>query len=144
MSAAEDWLPGFLAGFATMSEAERDAAIDALEPDRRQALVALAEARAATAEADLMEVLDSGHGGLERLYEVEDPADLLAAINLAAREQPSLVVDALFAAVVVHRGWGEGTPEGIGSLREQWIWHVHAQLTRARAGAGEKPHPTSE
>jgi hypothetical protein len=43
--AGEDWLLRFLAEFASMSEQARDEAIDALAPERREALLALAEAR---------------------------------------------------------------------------------------------------
>jgi len=132
MDANDDWLLQFLSEFASMSEAERDAAIDALLPEGREALLALAEARTATAEADLLEVLDAGHAGLERLYDVTDPADLFAVINLAVRDHPNLVVEALFAAVVAHRGWARGEPEAIVALRERWIWHVHEQISTAR------------
>ncbi len=129
MSADEDWLLRFLSEFASMSEQARDAAIDALPPERRDALLALAEARAATAEADLVGALDAGHGGLERLYEVAQPADLFAVISLAARDRPNLLIEALFAAVVIHRGWAKGEPASIVALREQWIWHVHEQIS---------------
>jgi hypothetical protein len=129
MNADEDWLLRFLSEFAAMSEQARDAAIDALPPERRDALLALAEARAATAEADLVGALDAGHGGLERLYEVTQPADLFAVISLAARDRPNLLVEALFAAVVIHRGWAKGEPASIVALREQWIWHVHEQIS---------------
>jgi hypothetical protein len=124
-----DWLLEFLSKFASMSERARDEAIDALPPARRAALLALADARAATAEADLVQALDSGHGGLERLYEVTQPADLFAVLNLAVKEQPKLLVEALFAAVVIHRGWAKGEPPAIEALREQWIWHVHEQIS---------------
>ncbi len=127
----EDWLLGFLYEFASMSEAQRDAAVDALSPADRHALVALAEARAATADADLIEVLDAGQGGLEKLYELTQPADLYAVIDLAAREHPSLVVEALFAAVVLHRGWDLEVPPAMAALREGWHWHVHEQLKDA-------------
>jgi hypothetical protein len=129
-----DWLLEFLSKFASMSEQARDEAIDALPPERRVALLALAEARAATAEADLVQALDSGHGGLERLYEVTQPADLFAVLNLAVKEQPKLLVEALFAAVVIHRGWAKGEPPAIEALREQWIWHVHEQISAAQEG----------
>jgi hypothetical protein len=129
MDAGDDWLLRFLSEFASMSEHARDAAIDALPPDRREALLALAEARATTAEADLIGALDSGHGGLERLYEVTGPADLFAVINLAARDHPNLLIEALFAAVIIHRGWAKGEPPEIEALREQWIWHVHEQIS---------------
>lgn len=125
---SEDWLVKFLHGFATMSEEQRDAAIDALPPGSRDAIVALAEQRAATAATDLVEVLDAGQAGLDKLYEVIEPADLFTVINLAVREQPSLVVEALFAAVVLHRGWDEGEPAAIVALREQWHWHVYEQI----------------
>ncbi|MGA2452603.1 MAG: hypothetical protein ABSG93_03700 [Solirubrobacteraceae bacterium] len=127
----EDWLLGFLYEFASMSEEERDAAVDALSPADRHALVALAEARAATADADLIEVLDAGQGGLDKLYELTQPADLYAVIDLAAREHPNLVVEALFAAVVLHRGWDQEVPAAMVALREGWHWHVHAQLEDA-------------
>jgi hypothetical protein len=81
---------------------------------------------------DLIEVLDAGQGGLEKLYDLIQPADLFAVINLAVREQPNLVVDALFAAVVLHRGWDENVPAAFVELRERWHWHVHEQLTAAR------------
>lgn len=125
---AEDWLLGFLEEFASMPEAERDAAIEALSPEARGALVALAEARAATAGTDLIEALDDGQGGLDRLHEVVDPVDLLAVINLAVREQPSLVVEALFAAVVLHRRWDQQEPSAMLALRERWHWHVYEQI----------------
>ena len=128
----EDWLLRFLHEFASMSETQRDAAIDALPPEGRDALLALAEARNATAESDLIEVLDAGHGGLDRLYEATQPADLFAVINLAVRERPNIVVEALFAAVVLHRGWDEKVPAAFVALRERWHWHVHEQLTAAR------------
>jgi hypothetical protein len=131
MSADEaDWLLRFLREFTSMSEAERDAAIDTLSPEKRGALVALADARTATAGADLIEVLDAGQGGLEKLYELIQPADLLALINLAVREHPNIVVEALFAAVVLHRGWDKEEPAAIIALRERWHWHLHEQLSR--------------
>jgi predicted GNAT family N-acyltransferase len=132
--AGEDWLLRFLAEFASMSEEARDDAIDALAPERRDALLALADARSAAAGADLIGALDAGHGGLERLYELSEPADLFAVINLAAKDHPKLLIDALFAAVVVHRGWAKGEPRSIEALREQWIWHVHEQITATRDG----------
>ena len=124
----EDWLVKFLQGFATMSEEERDAAIDALPPENRDAIVALAEQRATTAATNLVEVLDAGQAGLDKLYEVIEPADLFTVINLAVHEQPNIVVEALFAAVVLHRGWDEGEPAAIVALREQWHWHVYDQI----------------
>jgi hypothetical protein len=69
----EDWVLRFLREFASMSEEERDAAIDALPPEVREGLLALAEAREATAGADLVEVLHAGHGGLDKLYELTQP-----------------------------------------------------------------------
>src|SRR5271167_2881864 len=93
-----DWLLRFLHEFASMSEGERDAAIDTLSPEEQGALVALADARTATAGADLIQVLDAGQGGLEKLYELIQPADLFAVIDLAVREHPNIVVEALFAA----------------------------------------------
>jgi hypothetical protein len=135
--AGEDWLLRFLAEFAAMPEHERGAAIDALAPERRDALLALADARAEAGEADLVAALDEGHGGLDRLYRVSDPAELFAAIQLAARENPQLVVEALFAAVVAHRSWAPGEPPAIVALREQWIWHVHERI-QAHGGAGEE------
>lgn len=128
----EDWLVKFLQEFASMSEEERDAAIDALPEGNRGAIVALAEQRAATAGTNLVEVLDAGQGGLDKLYEVTQPADLFTVINLAVTEQPSIVVEALFAAVVLHRGWDEGEPAAIVALREQWHWHVYEQIRAAQ------------
>jgi hypothetical protein len=132
MSADEaDWLLRFLHEFTSMSEDQRDAAIDTLSPEKRGALVALADARTATAGADLIEVLDAGQGGLEKLYQLIQPADLLALINLAVREHPNIVVEALFAAVVLHRGWDKEEPAAIIALRERWHWHLHEQLGAA-------------
>jgi hypothetical protein len=128
---AEDWLLGFLEEFASMPETEREAAIDALSPEARSALVALAEARAATAGTDMIETLDAGQGGLDRLHEVPDPVELLAAINLAVREQPNIVVEALFAAVVLHRRWDQQEPTAMLELRERWHWHVYEQISAA-------------
>ncbi len=125
---AEDWLLGFLEEFSALPDAERDAAIDALSPEARSALVALAEARAATAGTDMLQALDAGQGGLDRLHEVVDPVDLLAVINLAVREQPDLVVEALFAAVVLHRRWDQQEPSEMLALRERWHWHVYEQI----------------
>jgi hypothetical protein len=123
-----DWLLEFLHEFASMSEGERDAAIDALSPQDRDALLALAQARSATAQTDLIDILDAGQSGLEKLYELGEPADLLTVINLAVTEHPSIVVEALFAAVVLHRGWNRGEPPAIVALREGWHWRVHEQL----------------
>jgi hypothetical protein len=131
VAAEGDWLLRFLAEFASMSDAERDAAIETLSPEDREALLALSEARASASNADLIEVLDAGHAGLDRLYEVTQPADLFAVINLAAKGHPRLVVEALFAAVVAHRGWAEGEPAQIVALREQWIWHVYERIAEA-------------
>jgi hypothetical protein len=132
---AEDWLLGFLEQFASMPEPEREAAIDALAPEARAALVALAEARAATAGTDMLEALDAGQGGLDRLHDVPDPVELLAAINLAVREQPNLVVEALFAAVVLHRRWDQQEPTAMLALRERWHWHVYEQISAAGPSA---------
>jgi hypothetical protein len=128
----EDWLLRFLYSFVSMSEAQRDAAIDALSPEDRDALMALAEARSATAEADLIGILDAGHVGLDKLYELREPADLFAVINLAVREHPNIVIEALFAAVVLHRNWDEHEPAAIEALREGWHWRVHEQIGRER------------
>jgi len=138
VDAEDDWLLRFLFEFASMSEEERDAAIDALPAEGRQALLSLSQAKAATAATNLIEALDEGHGGLERLYEVADPTELLTVINLAAISQPSLLVEALFAAVIVHRGWARGEPPAIESLRDEWIWHVHEQVSAARAREDER------
>jgi hypothetical protein len=132
MAAGQDWLVRFLAEFAAMSEPERDAATEALSAQHRHALLALAEAREATTAANLVEVLDAGHAGLEKLYEVTDPADLHTAINLTSRERPNLVAEALFAAVVIHRGWTGREPAAISELRERWIWHVRDLIQAAR------------
>jgi hypothetical protein len=128
MESDEDRLLGFLREFAAMSEQERDAAVEALPENDRNALIALDAARAATADVDLVGVLDSGHGGLDKLREVTDPAELLTVINLAARERPDLFAEALFAAIVLYRGWGASQPTEIVRLREQWHWHVHQEL----------------
>ncbi|HEX3510702.1 MAG TPA: hypothetical protein VHT27_06330 [Solirubrobacteraceae bacterium] len=128
MAAEDDWLLRFLSEFAAMPETERDSALDALPAERRAALVALADIRARTASADLLAVLDAGHLGLEKLYQVTDPADLYAVINLALGEEPHLLVEALFAALVVHRGWEHGEPEPIADLRDRWVWHVHENI----------------
>ena len=125
---AENWLVVFLRDFASLSEEERDAAIDALPPQERDAILALAEAREATPEAGLVQVLDAGQVGLEKLYELREPADLHTLITLAVRQHPNIVVEALFAAVVLHRGWDEEEPSEILALREQWHWHVHGQF----------------
>jgi hypothetical protein len=138
-AAHEDWLLRFLYSFASMSEPQRDAAIDALSPADRDALVALAETRAATGEADLIEILDAGHVGLEKLYELREPADLFAVVNLAVREHPHLVVEALFAAVVLHRNWHEDEPAAIEALREGWHWRVHEQIEATLPRGGEGP-----
>ncbi len=129
----EDRVLRFLADFASMSEAERDEAIDSLRPEDRDALIALAEAREAAAEADLIRVLDAGQGGLDRLRQAAEPAELYAAINLAARNAPNLVVEALFAAVVLYRGWDAEEALAFRALREQWHWHVYEQIAAARA-----------
>lgn len=128
----EDWLVRFLREFASMSEEERDAVIDALPQEGRNALLALAAARAATADADLIQVLDAGQGGLDKLHELVQPADLFTVINLAVREHPNIVVEALFAAVVLHRGWDEKAPAAIVALREAWHWHVYEQIGTAQ------------
>jgi hypothetical protein len=130
----EDWLLKFLSEFASMPEDDRDAAIEALSAERRDALVAFAEARETSAGANLIDVLDAGHGGLEKLHEATQPADLLTVINLAIKERPNIVAEALFAAVVVHRGWTGAEPPAIAALREQWIWHVHELIQAAREG----------
>ncbi len=137
----EDPVLRFLSEFAAMSEQERDAAIDALRPEDRSALIALAEAREATAGADLIEVLDAGHAGLDRLRQAAAPAELFAVINLAARKSPHLLIEAVFAAVVLYRGWDAQEGPGFRALREQWHWHVHEQIAAARAqqgGEGER------
>jgi hypothetical protein len=132
--AAEDWLVGFLRDFASLTEEERDTAIDALPPQERDAILALAEAREATLEVGLVQVLDAGQVGLEKLYELGEPADLHTLITLAIRQHPNIVVEALFAAVVLHRGWDQEEPSEILALREQWHWHVHEQFAaRTRA-----------
>jgi hypothetical protein len=135
--AEEDWLLKFLSEFASMSEDDRDAAIEALSAERQDALVGLAEARETTAAANLIDLLDAGHAGLEKLYEATEPADLLTVINLAVREHPNIVAEALFAAVVVHRGWTGAEPAGIAALRERWIWHVHELIQAAQASEAE-------
>jgi len=134
----EDWLLAFLYEFASMSDEQRDAAIDALSPEHRSELISLADARSATAEADLIEILDAGQVGLEKLYELTEPADLFAVINLAVGEQPKIVVEALFAAVVLHRGWDKQKPAAILGLREGWHWRVHQRLETAAPAAEDR------
>ena len=126
--AAEDWLVGFLRDFASFSEEERDAAIDALRPADRDAILALAEVREVTPEGGLVQVLDAGQVGLEKLYELREPGDLYTLISLAVRQNPNIVVEALFAAVILHRGWDQEEPSEALALREQWHWHVHEQF----------------
>jgi hypothetical protein len=135
----EDFVVGFLARFASMSEQERDAAVDALSPPEREALIALADARRATAEADLIAALGSGHGGLDRLRAVTEPGELLTVINLVVRERPELVVEALFAAVVLYRGWDPAEPAAIAALRERWQWHIHEQIVAAQERDRDEP-----
>jgi len=147
MAANEDKLLVFLHEFASMSESERDAAVEGLSQEDRDALIALEAARVATATADLVEVLDSGHGGLDKLRAVTDPTELLTVINLAARERPDLFVEALFAAVILYRGWDAAEPAAIVSLREQWHWNVHQQIRATREnpdqeGATDPPQQT--
>ncbi len=134
--AAEDWVPMFLQEFASMSEDERDAALDALSEEDRHALMTLAEVTSTTARTNLVEVLDSGQAGLDKLQELIEPADLYRVISLAARERPNLVVEALFAAVVLHRGWDKREPAAIVALREQWHWHVYEEIARAQGRGG--------
>ena len=124
----EDVVLGFLARFASMSEKERDAAIDALTAEERDALIALAQARATAAEDDLLGILSSGSEGLHRLREVQEPSDLLSVINLAVRERPELVAEALFATLVIYRGWDSAEPDPIAALRERWHMHLHQQV----------------
>jgi hypothetical protein len=141
--AAEDWLVEFLRDFASLSEEDRDAAIDALPPANRDAILALAEAREVTPEASLLQVLDAGQVGLEKLYELREPGDLYTLVNLAVRQNPNIVVEALFAAVILHRGWDQEEPSEILALREQWHWHVHEQFSARERGddseRGETP-----
>lgn len=115
-----------------MNDEEREAALEALPPQVRQGLLSLAQARETTAETDLVQALDAGQTGLEKLYELSQPADLFAVINLAVAEHPGLVVEALFAAVVLHQGWGEGVPPEMEELRERWHWHVHDRIAAER------------
>ena len=124
----EDVVLGFLARFASMSEKERDAAIDALTAEERDALIALAQARVTAAEDDLLRILSSGNDGLDRLREVLEPSDLLSVINLAVRERPELVVEALFATLVIYRGWDSAEPDAVAQLRERWHMHIHQQV----------------
>jgi hypothetical protein len=126
--AAEDWLVGFLRDFASLTDEQRDAALDALPAEDRDALLALAQAREATPQEGLVQVLDAGQAGLEKLYGLREPADLYTLIALAVRQHPNIVVEAMFAAVVLHRGWDQEEPSEILALREQWHWHVHEQF----------------
>lgn len=137
-AASGDWLLRFLQEFASLPEEQRDAAIDALSAQDRDELVTFADARTASAAADLMAILDAGQGGLDNLYEVGDPADLLAVITLAVREHPDIVVEALFADVVLHRRWNQHESGAIVALRERWHWHVYEQIAAAQARAQEQ------
>jgi hypothetical protein len=141
--AAEDWLVEFLRDFASLSEEERDAVIDALPPADRDAILALAEAREVTPEVDLVQVLDAGQVGLEKLYELREPGDLYTLIALAVRQHPNIVVEALFAAVVLLFFFKQKTAYEILALREQWHWHVHEQFSARERGddseRGETP-----
>ena len=110
MAANEDELLWLIHQLPSMSEAERAALTESLAPKDRAALESIEAARAATADADLIEVLDSGQAGLDRLREMSTPAELLTVINLAARERPNLFAEALFAAVVLYRGWDASEP----------------------------------
>jgi hypothetical protein len=142
--AAEDWLVEFLRDFASLSEEERDAAIDALQPADRDAILALAEAREVAPEAGLVQVLDAGQVGLEKLYELREPGDLYTLLTLAVRQHPNIVVEALFAAVILHRGWDQEEPSKILALREQWHWHVHEQFSAQERGDDSQSGETLE
>jgi hypothetical protein len=142
VDAGDDWLLRFLEEFSSMPEHERDAAIESLPAERREALLALADARAEAEQADLIAALDAGHAGLDRLYRATDPAELFAVLRLAVAEHPTIVVEALFAAVVAHRSWAPGEPSAILALRERWIWHLHEMIRTADQGE-EPPDPGS-
>jgi len=49
-------------------------------------------------------------------------------INLAVRERPELVVEALFATLVIYRGWDSAEPDAFAALRERWHLHIHQQV----------------
>jgi hypothetical protein len=142
--ASEDWLVGFLRDFASRSEEERDAAIDALPAEDRDAILALGQAREATPQEGLVDVLSAGQVGLEKLYELREPVDLYTLIALAVRQHPNIVVEALFAAVVLHRGWDQEEPSEILALREQWHWHVHEQFSAQERGDDSQSGETLE
>ena len=130
--AAEDWLVEFLRDFASLSEEDRDAAIDALPPANRDAILALAEAREVTPEASLLQVLDAGQVGLEKLYELREPGDLYTLINLAVRQNPNIVVEALFAAVILHRGWDQDRKREVNWMRRPPLLQDSAPVLNGR------------
>jgi hypothetical protein len=88
--------------------------------------------------------LDAGQVGLEKLYELREPGDLYTLLNLAVRQHPNIVVEALFAAVILHRGWDQEEPSEILALREQWHWHVHEQFSARERGDDSQRGETSE
>jgi|GEM_PF-1714611 len=135
----EDVVLEFLARYVAMSERERDQALEELSPVDREALIALSKARTETAEADLLRTLTSGHEGLQKLCQVVEPDDLLTAISLAAHENPALVVEALFAAVVLNRGADEPDPVPIAVLREQWRRQVAGLISTPRPPERDTP-----
>ena len=142
--AAEDWLVEFLRDFASLSEEDRDAAIDALPPANRDAILALAEAREVAPEAGLLQVLDAGQVGLEKLYELREPGDLYTLINLAVRQNPNIVVEALFAAVILHRGWDQEEPSKFSRFANSGtgMCTSSSQRVSARMTAKGKPSVT--
>jgi hypothetical protein len=142
LDAGDDWLLRFLSEFSSMPEDERDAALASLPVDRREAILALADARTQAEQADLIAALDAGHVGLDRLYRVNNPAELYAVLRLAVTEHPEIVVETLFAAVVAHRSWAPGEPSAIVALREQWVWHLH-ELMRTADGGEDPPGAAS-
>jgi len=142
MAANEEELLWLIHQLPSMSDAERAAMTESLAPNDRAALESVEAARAATADADLIDVLDSGQAGLDRLREMSAPAELLSVINLAARERPNLFAEALFAAVVLYRGWDAAEAPAITELRERWHWHVHERMRAAREW-GDEPGPPS-
>ena len=127
---------------ADMPREQGAAVIDALSPEDRAALQAFVMQRAAhnrereeadpdmaervrwASEADLLEVLDDGHGLVNDFREATPPTGLLAVIKLTVETDPSAAIAALFAAVVLSSEPDRETPPAIRELYEQW--HRHA------------------
>lgn len=71
------------------------------------------------ATSDPLEILDAGSHTLEELGTAREPAGLLAALDLMAREQPRAVASALFAAVTL-TDYNDRAP-AIQALSNEWF-----------------------